>query len=148
MVPQLHIKASTAYDVGLAHGAKFPTQIRSSIAFYARLFHRSTGLTWPQVRLEASKFLPLLDNNEGWRRYVEEMKGVADGAGEGVEFEDVLALNVRTEIAYGMAWDGCTALAWRQGEGDGRRSFLAQNWDVSMSSHFYQENSSARLRAG
>ncbi len=56
---------------------------------------------------------------------VQEMQGLADGAG--VKFEDILCLNVRTEIAYGMFNDGCTALSWKSGE-DGR-SFIAQNWD-------------------
>ncbi|KAL9118451.1 MAG: hypothetical protein Q9187_005003 [Circinaria calcarea] len=34
-------------------------------------------------------------------------------------------MNVRTEIAYGMFSDGCTALSWKTDEA----SFLAQNWD-------------------
>lgn len=68
-----------------------------------------------------------------WSAYVAEMRGVADGAGVG--FEDILALNVRTEIAYGMGRDGCTAFSWREkGEGVGEeRSFLVQNWDVCLS---------------
>lgn len=37
----------------------------------------------------------------------------------------ILALNVRTEIAYGMSQDGCTALSWKTESS----SFLAQNWD-------------------
>lgn len=37
----------------------------------------------------------------------------------------VLALNVRTEIAYGLARDGCTAIFWKTDTS----SFLAQNWD-------------------
>lgn len=37
----------------------------------------------------------------------------------------VLVLNVRTEIAFGMWSDGCTALSWKGGDS----SFLAQNWD-------------------
>lgn len=82
-------------------------------------------MSWPEVHAEAVKFLPML-NEERWRDYVEEMGGVAEGAG--VEFVSVLALNVRTEIAYGMFNDACTALSWR--EHDGPLSFLAQNWDV------------------
>ena len=38
---------------------------------------------------------------------------------------DILTLNVRTEIAYGMAGDGCTALYRKTNTS----SFLAQNWD-------------------
>ena len=40
-------------------------------------------------------------------------------------FLSILAMNVRTEIAYGMFTDGCTALSWKTGNA----SFLAQNWD-------------------
>ena len=55
--------------------------------------------------------------------------GLAEGAGQ--PFLSILALNVRTEIAYGMEKkkenDGCTALSYYS---DGS-AFLAQNWDVS-----------------
>ena len=34
-------------------------------------------------------------------------------------------MNVRTEIAYGLARDGCTAIFWKRDNS----SFLAQNWD-------------------
>lgn len=51
------------------------------------------------------------------------MKGIADGAES--DFESILALNVRTEIAFGMVSDGCTALSWKTSDA----SFLAQNWD-------------------
>lgn len=54
-------------------------------------------------------------------------KGVAHGAG--VDVESILALNVRTEIAYGMFSDGCTALSYKSDDD----SLLAQNWDVSPS---------------
>ena len=84
---------------------------------------RSAKLTWPQVRLEAVKFLATLQQPT-WLPLVEEMRGLADGAG--VDFEDILTLNVRTEIAYGMFSDGCTAFSWKTGE----KSFIAQNWDV------------------
>ena len=80
-------------------------------------------MDWPEVCKTAAKFLPSLQDSVPG--YVEEIKGVAQGAG--VEMESILALNVRTEIAYGMFKDGCTAFSWK----DGRKSFLAQNWDVS-----------------
>jgi isopenicillin-N N-acyltransferase-like protein len=52
------------------------------------------------------------------------MRGIADGAG--VRLLDIVALNVRTEINFGLFSDGCTSLAWL-GE---KRTWLAQNWDV------------------
>lgn len=42
---------------------------------------------------------------------------------------DIVILNIRTEIAFGMFNDGCTSLYWKTD----RYSFLAQNWDVSLS---------------
>ncbi|KAK4995270.1 hypothetical protein LTR66_004886 [Elasticomyces elasticus] len=53
------------------------------------------------------------------------MEGIAAGAKQDVN--SIIALNVRTEIAYGLFDDGCTALAW-QSTGN---SYLAQNWDWS-----------------
>ncbi|OAP64884.1 hypothetical protein AYL99_00856 [Fonsecaea erecta] len=38
---------------------------------------------------------------------------------------DIVALNVRTEIAFGLFSDGCTSLSWKTG----RHTFLGQNWD-------------------
>lgn len=49
--------------------------------------------------------------------------GVADGAG--LALLDILALNVRTEIAFGQFTDGCTSLSWKGTS----RSLLGQNWD-------------------
>ncbi|KAL9064692.1 MAG: hypothetical protein Q9157_007739 [Trypethelium eluteriae] len=81
-------------------------------------------MNWSEVCDVAVKFLPFLESKH--HDLVEEMRGVADGAG--VPFASILAMNVRTEIAYGMFQsDGCTSLAWRSS--DNTSSFLAQNWD-------------------
>ena len=59
--------------------------------------------------------------------------GLADGAG--VLLADILALNVRTEIAFGLdnrasvPSDGCTALSYHSS----KAGLLAQNWDVCLS---------------
>jgi len=60
-----------------------------------------------------------------WPDYLEEMRGIADGAGK--TLADIIALNVRTEINFGLFSDGCTALSWLHKDA----SILAQNWDVS-----------------
>ena len=49
--------------------------------------------------------------------------GIALGAK--VELESILAMNIRTEIAYGLFNDGCTAICSTSGNG----TLLAQNWD-------------------
>lgn len=61
-----------------------------------------------------------------WPAYHEEMRGIADGAG--VELLDIVTLNVRTEINFGLFSDGCTALSWHTRD----TAFLAQNWDVRI----------------
>ena len=80
-------------------------------------------MSWSEACAIGARFESYLQST--WPQYVEEMKGIAEGAG--VDFASILTLNVRTEIAYGMAKDvdGCTAFAWKTKDA----SFLAQNWD-------------------
>ncbi|TRM60456.1 acyl-coenzyme A:6-aminopenicillanic acid acyl-transferase-domain-containing protein [Schizophyllum amplum] len=117
--------SGTPREIGLAHGTAASSQVAACFAFYAEFFERTAMLKWDAVCEEAAKFLPYLESK--WAPYVEEMKGLAEGAGQ--PFLAILALNVRTEIAYGMAKkaesDGCTALSYF---GDGS-AFIAQNWD-------------------
>lgn len=111
-------------EIGKHHGSEAVLQVRGSIEFYEQFFRQTARLSWPDVETEARKFKPFLQSS--FPAYIEEMQGVADGAG--VSFDSVLALNVRTEIAYGLAADGCTAFAWKT-END---SFIGQNWDVCV----------------
>jgi len=107
-------------------------------------------MEWPEAISAALKFMPMLERN--WPDFVTEMRGgssllisflqrrssttktdiwvfltaVAEGAG--LPFEDILAMNVRSEISMGMmTMDGCTALSYHSLS----TSLLAQNWDVS-----------------
>ncbi|KAM5451789.1 hypothetical protein MaudCBS49596_003617 [Microsporum audouinii] len=76
---------------------------------------------WAEVCRAAVKFLPLLETR--FPNYMQEIRGIAQGAG--VDVKSILALNVRTEIAFGMSNDGCTAFSWT----GSHESFIAQNWD-------------------
>ncbi|EEH19624.1 hypothetical protein PABG_07821 [Paracoccidioides brasiliensis Pb03] len=111
----------SSYEIGLQHGEQAREQIGGSLKFYEDLFKRKCLIDWPQVCEAAVKFVPFLESS--FPECMQEMQGVAKGAD--VPVESILALNVRTEIAYGMFNDGCTALSWKSTEG----SFLAQNWD-------------------
>ncbi|KAL1987805.1 hypothetical protein VTN96DRAFT_2208 [Rasamsonia emersonii] len=82
---------------------------------------KNSKQTWPQVQDTARQFDRLI--REKWPRYYEELRGIADGAQR--DILDIIALNVRTEIAFGQFSDGCTSLYWR----DERYAFLGQNWD-------------------
>lgn len=91
-------------------------------------------MDWLAVTHEAEKYVDALVQSHP--RYVDEMQGIAEGAG--VSFLDIMAINVRTEIMFGLfsreaskksshvPSDGCTSLGWVDGAG---RSFIAQNWD-------------------
>lgn len=108
-------------EVGVQHGLTAKIQIGRSIIFYQDLFQTKCQMDWKTVKSFASKYQPYLEEN--FPMYITEMRGVAEGAKVG--YEDILALNVRTEIAFGAFNDGCTALSWKSGS----KSLLAQNWD-------------------
>ncbi|KAI1359690.1 peptidase C45 acyl-coenzyme A:6-aminopenicillanic acid acyl-transferase-like protein [Xylaria arbuscula] len=132
----------TPYEIGVTHGTSAKDRIAGSIAFYTRLFETSCSLTWSQVLQEAGKYLEPLESLAP--RYLEEIRGIAHGSG--LSFLDILALNIRTEITFGLfsdgdddnvpskdsiaiadvPSDGCTSLGWVTASGT---SFLAQNWD-------------------
>ncbi|PVH95362.1 peptidase C45 acyl-coenzyme A:6-aminopenicillanic acid acyl-transferas-like protein [Periconia macrospinosa] len=111
----------TPYEIGHQHGVAAKPQIDACIAFYASLFQKNCKLAWPEVLARASDFERTA--KEKWPAYHEEMRGVADGSRR--ELLDIVAINVRTEINFGMFSDGCTALAWQTE----KRAWLAQNWD-------------------
>ncbi|GIZ44463.1 hypothetical protein CKM354_000766000 [Cercospora kikuchii] len=120
---QIHCSGSPR-EIGLTHGTLAKPLIHRTIAFYTSQFQASSKLSWPEVRVLAKEFIPNI--RAQWPQYLEEMEGIAEGAG--VEVEDVVACNVRTEITFGLWSDGCTALGWKVNRGEGK-SWLAQNWD-------------------
>ena len=99
-------------------------QIDRCKEFYAGLFLKNCKQTWPEVLQHAAAFEQ--QAKKQWPAFHEEMRGIADGSGK--ELLDIVALNVRTEINFGLFSDGCTALAWHTE----KRAWLAQNWDVCV----------------
>ena len=113
-------------QIGYQHGKAAKLQIARCIEFYACLFLKNCKKRWPQVLQHASKFEQRAKAQ--WPNFHEEMQGIADGSGR--ELLDIVAINVRTEINFGLFSDGCTALAWHTQN----RAWLAQNWDVCSTS--------------
>ncbi|KAH8899035.1 AAT-domain-containing protein [Thozetella sp. PMI_491] len=121
----------TPYEIGYAQGSLGKEKVLGSIGFYKALFQKTCSLDWAAVTEEASKYVKPLEIM--YPQYLEEMKGLAAGAG--FDYHDILAVNVRTEINFGLFTekkkddipvDGCTSLSWKAGNGT---SFLSQNWD-------------------
>lgn len=120
--PLLKLSGSP-YEIGLKHGQEAKQKIINSLETYEKMFVEYAALTWNEAIEKAKLHINAIENyNE---RYLEEMDGVAKGAG--VTFEDILALNARSEIALTNAPDGCTSFALTKPKTD--YTWLAQNWD-------------------
>ncbi|MER5443600.1 C45 family peptidase [Streptomyces sp. NPDC002790] len=126
---------------GRQYGEAVRPQLHAAIGYYEQAFGQSAGLTWDRVTARAARWL------EPVRAYapelLEEMRGIADGAG--VDVLDVLALNARGEVIYDRSFkdmaaekeedpaeeapDGCTSFAaFGEASGDGH-VWAGQNWD-------------------
>ncbi|EME44464.1 hypothetical protein DOTSEDRAFT_152345, partial [Dothistroma septosporum NZE10] len=113
--------SGTPHEIGFKHGQEAREPIVRTIVFYTGMFQHSCKKDWQQVQDLALRFEPSMRKN--WPAYLEEMRGIAAGAQ--LPLSSILAINVRTEIAFGAFSDGCTALSWQTSN----TSWLAQNWD-------------------
>ncbi|MCX4675079.1 C45 family peptidase [Streptomyces sp. NBC_01433] len=95
VLPVIEISGSPL-DRGRQYGEAVRPQLRAALGYYEEAFGRSAGLTWSRVAARAARWLePVRDFAP---HLVEEMRGIADGAGVGLL--DVLALNARGEVIY------------------------------------------------
>ena len=82
------------YERGRQYGEQTADLVRFNLAGYWQLFQAETGLSRPAVLKQTLPFLQPI--KEYAPHLVEEMLGIAAGAG--VLFEEILALNCRTEL--------------------------------------------------
>ena len=82
--------SGTPHAVGLSHGTQARALIARTIAAYRTIFQEMAHLSWDASLAIAHEFLPLLPTE-----FVDEMRGVADGAG--VPLLEIVALNCRSE---------------------------------------------------
>jgi isopenicillin-N N-acyltransferase-like protein len=125
--------SGTARNVGLQYGRKAAVRIHRSIDIYRRAF-ANKGIEWIQARAAAARFATRIEL--AYPRIAEEMRALAEGAE--VPFEDIVAINARSELLHGNFGksrtdadevDGCTgavALPTTTREG---HLIHAQNWD-------------------
>jgi isopenicillin-N N-acyltransferase-like protein len=126
-------------DRGRAYGSQAAERVRRSIEIYTGVFRSYAGLGWAEARERARAFVDPIDAYDP--ELLPEMAGIAEGSG--LELEDVLALNLRTEMMFGVPhatgftpWAGgqprageCTAIvALPEATADGH-TLIAQNWD-------------------
>lgn len=121
-VPEV-VCTGSPYEVGVCHGTQARERIAVCLANYQRLFLETANADWTESKRRAAQFLPSLTKSVP--DLVSEMQGIAAGAG--LEFEDILALNLRSEIALTNYTDGCTAIA--KADVGTSTVLLAENWD-------------------
>lgn len=115
------------HERGEQIGRQTAERVRKSISVYDQTFRHHTGRGWSDIRDYATDYLPAITAYDP--DIVPEMRGLADGAG--VAFEDVLALNTRTEVMFGLkqaGWSECTSFGV-SGARAGGRVLVGQNWD-------------------
>jgi len=119
------------YERGRQYGAQARDRVHRSITGYAAMFEHFAGWNWGRATSEARRFLPAIE--DFGVQYADELAGIADGAG--VELDDILAINVRTEIVYPgrlrtamatAALAECSAFASVAADG---HVIVGQNWD-------------------
>jgi isopenicillin-N N-acyltransferase-like protein len=117
---------------GRCYGTAARGRVHRSIELYDAVFRHYTGLAWAEVRDRAGAFAEWFDDTDV--QLLPELEGIAEGAG--VDAEDVLALNVRTEVMFGLdtraaraAAKECTAVGAGPARTADGRVLVAQNWD-------------------
>lgn len=123
------ILQGSPFEIGKQHGRVGKKQVLHSLETYERLFYEYQQMTWQEAKESAQSHIKAIEHYD--ERLIFEMEGVAKGAG--VTFEDILALNARTEIALGSYdgkrafSDGCTVIGTHSPVSSD--VIIGQNWD-------------------
>jgi isopenicillin-N N-acyltransferase-like protein len=109
---------------GRAFGAAMAASVERTLRCYRRLFEVWSGLGLAAVRDRGTQVAAAL---APWPELVEEIRGIAAGAGQDVR--ELLAVNARTELLGGGGPAECSVVGLLpRASGDGG-TVLAQNWD-------------------
>src|SRR5258708_1375847 len=117
---------------GRTHGKAAADRLRCGVKMYSEALLKN-GVEWKELEHRAERLVPEIEKFDP--AYVEEMRGIAEGAGE--PFAGVVLMNARTEMVAASRKqhvakhfpDGCTAaLALPEASADGT-PLHGQNWD-------------------
>lgn len=124
--------AGSSHERGRTHGKAAADRMRRGAKMYAESLLKS-GVDWKELERRAEAMVPAIEHFDP--AYVEEMRGIAEGAGE--PFAAVMLMNARTEMVAAARRqkaaqhfpDGCTAaLALPEASANGVL-LHGQNWD-------------------
>jgi len=113
--------SGTAFQMGYQHGKQAEPMIRRYLAWISKL----TGKPAAELEANALRFLPFIEKFS--RPYVEEVFGLAEGAG--ISMGQAVLCQVRAEAS--RTWDGgCTAFALTGDATAGGITLAGQNQDL------------------
>jgi isopenicillin-N N-acyltransferase like protein len=114
---------------GSQYGEKAKDLIKKSVEVYHHAFLEVAGVSWDKVMDFAKTFVPGIQKYD--ETVMDEVKGMAKGSGFAPE--EILAINLRTEILFGLsqkkAKEGCTSFCALPAVTALGHTILAQNWD-------------------
>ncbi|MBC8505443.1 MAG: peptidase C45, partial [Chloroflexi bacterium] len=120
------------FERGRQYGQAAASRIHRNIEIYKEMFAHYAGWDWEQAQSRAQLFEPAID--EFRPRYLDEMRGIAEGAR--VDYEDILTLNVRTEIRNSAiaqnAPGECTSFVVLAPATEVGHTLIGQNWDWAV----------------
>lgn len=120
---QILTLSGSSYEIGFKHGKKARNKVYTSLETYEKMFKEYVDISWREACEKALLHVNAIEEYNP--NYIDEMEGIAKGAG--VRFEDILTLNARSEIALISSPDGCTSFALTKPKTT--NTWLAQNWD-------------------
>ena len=120
-----------AIERGQQYGSQCKDLIGQAVAIYRQIFKDESDLNWEQSLEKAKEFTPFIREYDA--EIMEEIEGMAEGSGRPVE--EILALNVRSELRFLLTAEGkkgkrsCTSLAVTPDATASKHMLVAQNWD-------------------
>ena len=126
--------AGTARERGRSYGVQARARVQRSLEAYEQVFAHYRGWDWRRVTTEALRFEEPIQRYG--QRYLEEIQGIAEGSGAG--YEDILALNVRTEVIFAATAQAsperrvpleCSSFAVLPAACTAGQTLIGQNWD-------------------
>jgi isopenicillin-N N-acyltransferase-like protein len=133
-VPLFEIRGSPR-TMGRMLGEQAGDLIRSMLDTYKTFMHEVSGLNWAEAVRESHKYLPYAQ--AAFPEYVEEIVGIAEGAG--VSFQDAWLLNCYEGVAEDQKLMACTTIGVNDDVTADGHVYLAHNedWISGDSKHVY-----------
>lgn len=112
---------------GVQYGERAKSLIEKGIGIYREAFKGASGVSWERALDFSRTFVKRIKDYD--ETILEEMRGIAKGSGRA--FEEILTINLRTEILFGLKEmpGGCTSFSALPEITTEGNTLLGQNWD-------------------